>query len=291
MRMTGLRPIWLGGGFALALAGAAMAQDAPPADPLAAVLPPPAAEAVPTASEAEDEEAATATDAPEPEAAPVPPVPPPAPAPAAAPPAQASAPPPPAEVLPAGPQPYSALYPNAAPAPATPGLPPGPQPYTALPRTGSTWTLPVRPAPQASNEPVHLDDLAKTPDRPLTYVDQGYDQRLRSSFSSAQGLQGAMDGSWILSVDGLGDLYVFELVDRGYGLVEGAWRDLRRKGALTGSGFIDVIERSGSQVTLRFTSRPDGAPTTATLTASADGRWSGELTDQGRTRPATLRRN
>lgn len=290
--MTGYGRVLLGGLFAFALAGVGAAQDAAPADPIADALPPPASAAVPTApaDESEDEEAAAATDALEPEAALATPAPSaPAPAPQAA--YQPLPPPPPGEVLPAGPQPYSALYPNGASAAATPGLPAGPQPYTALPRGGSTWTLPVRPAPQASNEPVHLDDLSKTPDRPLTYIDQGYDQRLRSSFASAQGLQGPLDGSWILAADGMGDLYVFELVDRGYGLIEGAWRDLRRKGALTGSGFIDVIERSGSQITLRFAAGPDAAPTAATLTAGADGRWSGELVDQGRSRPATLRRN
>lgn len=287
--MTGFKEILLGAWFALAITGAAAAQEAAPADPIADTLPPAASEAVPTAPDAEDEEAAAATDDPEPEAAPAP-----APAPASPSPQAANpppSPPPPGEVLPAGPQPYSALYPNSAPPAATAGLPSGPQPYTALPRTGSTWTMPVRPAPQASNEPVHVDEHGKTTDRPLTYVDQGYDQRLRSSFASAQGLQGPLDGSWILAADGVGDVYVFELVDRGYGLVEGAWRDLRRKGALTGSGFIDVIERSGSQITLRFAARPDVAPTAATLTAGADGRWSGELIDQGQSRPATLRRN
>jgi hypothetical protein len=119
-----------------------------------------------------------------------------------------------------------------------------------------------------------------------------YDARLRASFASAQGLQGPLDGGWTLSaVDG-GDLYSFQLVDRGGGALEGAWSDLRRVGALgVGSGFLDDVQRYGSQLTLRFA--PDGGSggAVATLTAGLDGRWSGDLTDRGQRRAVVLRRN
>jgi hypothetical protein len=98
---------------------------------------------------------------------------------------------------------------------------------------------------------------------------------------------GPLDGSWRLNVEGAGDLYALELVDRG-GPVEGAWRDLRRAG-LNASGFVDDIQRLGSTLTVRFQA-PAGVAE-ATLSAQADGRWTGEIVDGDRRRPATLRRN
>jgi hypothetical protein len=138
---------------------------------------------------------------------------------------------------------------------------------------------------------VHVDETDKTPDRPLGPTDLGYDSRLRASFASAQGLQGALDGSWTLNVQGVGDAYVLELVDRGSGLVEGAWRDLRRKGALDASGFIDDIQRMGSQLTLRFTPRAGGEAAQAQLYAGVDGQWVGEIREGGERRTVVLRRN
>ena len=70
----------------------------------------------------------------------------------------------------------------------------------------------------------------------LSPEDQAYDARLRSAMAAAQALRGPLEGGWIMSANGQ-DLYALELVDRN-GVVEGAWRDLRRAGALDASGFI-----------------------------------------------------
>ena len=59
-----------------------------------------------------------------------------------------------------------------------------------------------------------------------------------------------MDGSWMLAAAGQ-PLYAFQLTDRN-GAVEGAWRDLRRAGALDASGFFEVVERTGGGLTFRF---------------------------------------
>ncbi|HEY3695447.1 hypothetical protein [Phenylobacterium sp.] len=230
-------------------------------------------------------------------------------------PAPAAQPPPPAEpqyedeeAAEAAPQ--SAAQPGGAapalaaappPAPTTPleyARPPTPTPsmasaasyppFPARPPGQAIASLP-RPRPGTAGTPVHIDELGKTPEGPPSAVEVGYEQRLRASFSSAQGLQGPLDGSWVLSADGGGDLYSLELVDRSSGALEGAWRDLRRAGALNASGFVDDIQRYGGQLTLRFF--PHGRePAVATLAAGLDGRWAGEFTDGGERRTVTLRR-
>lgn len=111
-----------------------------------------------------------------------------------------------------------------------------------------------------------------------------YDSRIRASLVSTQAFQGPLDGAWRLAAAS-GALYDFQLVDRSNGVVEGAWRDVRRPGALTASGFVDTVERDGAAVRLRF-----GGDKVATLTAGADGRWTGELVEPEGRKPVTLSR-
>ena len=142
---------------------------------------------------------------------------------------------------------------------------------------------PPPPEPQSVGEPVFVDQTGRTPDRPPSVADQAYDSRIRASSASAQVYQGALDGGWTLaSADG-GDLYAFQLSDRGNGAVEGAWRDLRKPGALSASGFVDQIERVGGEIVLRF-----GAA--AVTLQAAEGRWNGELVEGQHKRPVILRR-
>jgi hypothetical protein len=158
-----------------------------------------------------------------------------------------------------------------------------PDPTVALPPTPQPYVPP--PAPPRLERPVHITETGKSPDAPPTVNDLAYESRIRSSMASAQGFQGPLDGGWTLA-SSEGDLYAFQLVDRGSGAVEGAWRDVRRPGALEGSGFLDQVERVGGEVTLRF----DSGARVATLQASADGRWTGELMDGAARKPVTLRR-
>lgn len=150
-----------------------------------------------------------------------------------------------------------------------PVLPGAPQPYA-----------PPRPT---LTSPVFLHETGRSPDAPATPTEAAYDTRLRSSAASVQGFQGPMDGSWTLSVGGR-QIYAFQLVDKN-GSVEGAWRDLRRPGAVDASGFFDIVQRAGGDLTFRFSDqtfavmRPDG------------GRWSGQLTEAGRTEHASLVRS
>lgn len=110
-----------------------------------------------------------------------------------------------------------------------------------------------------------------------------YDSRIRASRVSTQAFQGPLDGAWRLAAPS-GALYDFQLVDRSTGVVEGAWRDLRRPGALSASGFVDAVERDGANVRLRFGDR------VATLSPGADGRWIGELVEPEGRKPVTLSR-
>jgi hypothetical protein len=251
------------------LAGPASAQDA--SDPIGALLAPPAAGPPPPPTPAEAKPTAPDQSTDEEEAAPqtptaavaTPPVAPAAPTP----------PPPPVSATPSAPQPYVATT---------------PRPYTPFP---TQPPAPPPPRPQSTRgEPVHIEEADRTPDAPPTSIDLGYEARLRSSFASAQGMQGPLDGRWTLSAAGAGDLYILQLVDTGYGPLEGAWRDVRRAGAIEGSGFLADIQRLGTGLSFRFDPRPGGATATATLSVGADGRWSGELDDGGQRRTVVMRR-
>ncbi len=161
--------------------------------------------------------------------------------------------------------------------------PPLPAPQTAAP---APYAAPA-PRPQLT-APVRIEETGKSPDGPPSLQDMAYDSRLKSSYASAQGFQGPLDGGWTLAARGAEDLYALQLVDRPDRL-EGAWRDLRRQGALGASGLVDDIQRSGADVTLRFAAVGE-APVSATLHGTYDGAWTGELTEAGRTRPVVLRR-
>ncbi|WP_374472113.1 hypothetical protein [Phenylobacterium sp.] len=164
-------------------------------------------------------------------------------------------------------EPDTAAEPAAAPEPEI-AIPAAPVPYAP-------------PAPRLT-EPVFVDQTGKNPDAPPSVRDLAYESRLRASFASAQSFQGPLDGAWTLTAaDGAG-LYAFKLVDRSGGTLEGAWRDLRRPGALGASGFVDEIRRDGGRLTLRF------GEASANFSGGYGDRWSGELVEGGQRRTVTL---
>lgn len=139
---------------------------------------------------------------------------------------------------------------------------------------------PPEPRP-SSGRPVFIHETGRTPDGPASAADLAYDGRLRTSAASARGFQGPLEGGWTLSAGGR-DLFALQLVDRAGG-VEGAWRDLRRPGALDASGLVEPAERTGGDLVFRFA----GA---VLVLRPAEGGWSGELTEAGRTEAARLLR-
>ena len=167
-------------------------------------------------------------------------------------------------------------------------LPPYPPPAAPAQQFPAA-PVPYAPARPQLAEPVHVEETGKTPEAPPNVRDLAYDTRLKSSFASAQRFQGPLDGGWTLALKGAEDLYALQLVDRSDRL-EGAWRDLRRKGALSASGLVDDIRRNGADLTLSFAVGDGAAPVTATLHGAYDGSWAGELTEAGRTRAVVLRR-
>lgn len=141
-------------------------------------------------------------------------------------------------------------------------------------------TGPVSAEPQST--PVHIEETGRSPEGPPTTADLAYDNRLRASMAATQSFAGPMDGGWTLSAGGR-DLYVFQLTDRN-GAVQGAWRDPRRPGALDASGLIDQIELTDTGLTVRIGDR------IVALQADVEGRWKGDLSEDGRTVAVILRR-
>lgn len=130
----------------------------------------------------------------------------------------------------------------------------------------------------------NLEAAGRLPEPAPSIPSLAYDARLLSSAAAAERFQGALDGGWVLSAAGQGDLYAFQLVDRRQGL-EGAWRDLRRPGQPAASGFLE-LQRTPQALVLRFTPAPE-APATVTLRPDL----SGELDQGGRRTPVVLRRD
>ncbi len=161
--------------------------------------------------------------------------------------------------------------------------------YTPPPYAPPAYVPPRSRRPQLT-APVHIDEIDKTPEAPPTATDLSYEARMRSSFNSAQGMQGPLDGAWSLKAGG-SELYDLQVVDSGSGNLEGAWRDPRRRGATDASGFIDTISRVGGQLIIRLTPRPGAEAVVITLSADGAGTWSGELIERGDRRSVTMRRN
>ncbi|WP_296597959.1 hypothetical protein [Phenylobacterium sp.] len=153
-----------------------------------------------------------------------------------------------------------------------PDLPTAPQPY-------QRYAPPPHPTLTA---PVFINETGKAPDGPATPVEEAYDSRLRASAASVQGFQGPMEGGWTLSAGGR-PIYAFQLVDKN-GVVDGAWRDLRRPGAFDASGFFEIVERTGGDLTFRLSDE------VVAVLHPHSGAWTGEITEAGRREPVTLAR-
>lgn len=186
----------------------------------------------------------------------------------------------------------------AAPPAAQPGTPPVVAPTAADPladliaASGPQTTDEEDEAPAAAPAPRHKPTIlpipAPEPAAPAAAggamsVEQAYELRVKGSIAAAQGLQGPLDGGWtIRGADGTA-LYALQIVDPagGYGPVEGAWRDLRRKGAVGSTGLIDSVERTyDGGAAVRFMAKA-GIGSTLSLSGGSDGAWSGRLAEDG----------
>ena len=204
------------------------------------------------------------------------------------------------------PPPVSAQEPAQPPASSanpTAVAPPAPEPVSpqvnrpsaaAPPDPNSEEAEDALPAAPVPYSPQIVAPRAPAPYRPSpsqSYTYDGYDDRLRSSFASAQGLLGTLDGSWVLSDASGRRLFAFQLVDKGSsdGVVEGVWRDLRRTPTPTSSGLIGTIHRIGGQLTMSFAASRGGF-TTLTLDRSVDGSWGGRISEPSGESAVSMRR-
>lgn len=176
----------------------------------------------------------------------------------------------------------AAPTPRPAPPPASTPSYVAPAPFIPPP--------PVSRLPQL-DRPVMIDELWRTPEAPPTASEQSYESRIRGGSNSAQGLQGPLDGGWVLRGADGGTLYGLQLVDKGNGLVEGgAFRSLRQGKGAGQVGLIDSVDRMvDGSVQLRFRLRGQSQPAVITL-RPAGGGWSGEIWEGGATRQVTMRR-
>lgn len=187
----------------------------------------------------------------------------------------------------------------------------------ALAQQSPATTPPASPAPAAAEVPQALDPLADlisqsgqdmdedqaesvakpAPRRKpnilsipapseVTPAAQVYELRVRGSIAAAQNLQGPLDGQWRVNGPDGTPLYALQIVDKAGGSapLEGAWRDLRRTGAPGSTGLIDDLQREGEGLSARISVREGAPASTLTLRPGADGRWSGQLVEDGATR-------
>lgn len=113
---------------------------------------------------------------------------------------------------------------------------------------------------------------------------QVYELRVKGSVAAAQNLQGPLDGGWKVAGPDGAQLYALQIVDKagGYGELEGAWRDVRRAGAVGSTGLIDDLRRDGAGLVARFSPRA-GQSSTLTLRPLGEASWTGELVENGQT--------
>lgn len=172
---------------------------------------------------------------------------------------------------------------------AAPTPQPAPQP-TYQPPAPFVPPPPVSRLPQL-DRPVMIDELSRTPEAPPTASEQTYESRIRGGSSSAQGLQGPLDGGWVLRGSDGGPLFGLQLVDKGTGGLEGgAFRSLRQGRGAGQVGLIDSVDRMfDGSIQVRFSIRGQSQPAVITLRPSGNA-WSGEMWEAGTTRAVTMRR-
>ena len=128
-------------------------------------------------------------------------------------------------------------------------------------------------------------EASATPGGYLTTA-QVYEMRVKGSIAAAQNLQGPLDGGWRVTGPDGAQLYALQIVDKagGSGELEGAWRDVRRSGAVGSTGLIEDLRHDGDEMVIRFSPK-GGQSSVLTLRQAGETRWSGELAENGASQP------
>ena len=140
--------------------------------------------------------------------------------------------------------------------------------------------------PPAAVQPAPAQPESDTPTEPL--ADDAKGVSVDQAYQAAERHQGPLDGSWRLSDNAGVPLFDFQLTDPGgapspratqpdHPEIEGAWRDLRREGAMVASGFLQSVRRDGTSLEIQFVESDPARPTRLLLRASLYGGWAGEL--------------
>jgi hypothetical protein len=119
----------------------------------------------------------------------------------------------------------------------------------------------------------------------------GFEARIRASAAASEGLQGPMDGGWTVRTADGEPVYGLQLVDPGNGDLQGAWRDMRRVGAVGARGLVANLTRVGDDLTIRFFPHGDGNAAVLELHGFSEDVWSGTLLENGGETPVSLTRN
>ncbi|HEY2658810.1 MAG TPA: hypothetical protein VGI79_03745 [Caulobacteraceae bacterium] len=182
------------------------------------------------------------------------------------------------------------------------GAAPAPQSSVAAspPAAAASSAQSVAPAPDQKANAAPSSDALEPDTKPLTddnaptepLADETQGSTVQSAYAAAEQRQGQLDGRWRLS-DGAGvPLFDFQLTDPGgsrsprasnpeHPDIEGAWRDLRREGGVGASGFLLSVRRDGTNLEIRFYETDPRRPSRLMLHPTADGGWTGELTEGG----------
>lgn len=201
-------------------------------------------------------------------------------------------------VIAAAPAPPAAGAPVAAPAAATPASP-TPPPATTAPQSVDAILQGLSALGQTTDteeDSGAAPGPASPPQSGPTPYDQLdaklYDKAILDLAAAARSRSGPLEGGWTLAGGDGQALYRFRFVDRGlgYGLAEGAWRDLNGGPRLKGSGFISLIGYDGGQLTLSFYETGPDDPVIVSLRPASDGNWSGTLVRKGAARPILFKR-
>ena len=175
----------------------------------------------------------------------------------------------------------------------------GAQPAGPDAQAQPTPTPPATPTqpPNPPTEPPTIDSLLSQ--EPLS--EDAREAAVKAAFAAAQARRGPLDGRWRLSAPDGQALYIFQFTDPGQSpdprsinpsvpVIEGAWRDPRRAGAVGGSGFLASVRRDGAGLTVQFADRDPAHLQIVTLHPLANGDWAGALEGEAASRPVTMRR-
>ena len=183
--------------------------------------------------------------------------------------------------------------------PPEPAAPPTPPPAPA--------TAPAAATPPPANAAKPGDGLEpdstpitgdSAPTEPL--ADEATGSTVHSAYIAAEQHQGPLDGHWRLSDGDGAPLFDFQLSDPGaapsakagnpkHPEIEGAWRDLRHEGG-GWSGFLLSVRHDGARLQIDFDESDPSQPVQLILRPTADGGWTGELTEAGAPRIVFLDR-